>query len=191
LFQILYRLSFINYLSKILYFLIGVFTLILCIFSFKDFLNAKNNNLKQIKLKLPKFLNKMIHSVIRKQMKMKYFILFSFVTGLVISVLEFACTGQIYFPTIMYVIGVPELKTRAISMLLLYCFMFVLPLIIIFLLAGYGIKLKKLINISKKNTVYSKLLISLIFLFLSIYMFYTALNCKNYNSTECRVQSTE
>jgi cadmium resistance protein CadD (predicted permease) len=72
----------------------------------------------------------------------------------------------------MYVIGVPELKTRAISMLLLYCFMFVLPLIIIFLLAGYGIKLKKLINISKKNTVYSKLLISLIFLFLSIYMFY-------------------
>jgi hypothetical protein len=62
----------------------------------------------------------------------------TFVAGVVISAIELACTGQVYLPTILFVLSVPELQARAGVYLLLYNLMFVLPLLVVFLLAYFG-----------------------------------------------------
>jgi cytochrome c biogenesis protein CcdA len=57
----------------------------------------------------------------------------TFITGVVISIIELACTGQVYLPTILFVLGVPELRLQAGVYLVLYNLMFVLPLVVVFL----------------------------------------------------------
>ena len=53
--------------------------------------------------------------------------------------LETVCTGQLYLPTVGYVVG-RGLGTWDIwAHLLLYCAAFVLPLIILFLLVAFGV----------------------------------------------------
>jgi len=53
-------------------------------------------------------------------------------TGFLVSVLELACTGQIYLPTLIFISHVPELRANALIYLLVYNFMFVIPLIVVF-----------------------------------------------------------
>ena len=69
---------------------------------------------------------------------MRAFVPVTFVTGEVISVIELACTGQVYLPTILFVLGMPEVQMQAGMYLVLYNLMFILPLVAVFLLAYFG-----------------------------------------------------
>jgi len=56
----------------------------------------------------------------------------------VVSIVELACTGQVYLPTIIFVLGLPQWRARAALALVAYNLMFVTPLIVVFLLAYFG-----------------------------------------------------
>ncbi len=58
--------------------------------------------------------------------------------GFAISVLELVCTGQVYLPTITFVMGVEEMRRHALSYLLLYNLAFVAPLLVVFALVHWG-----------------------------------------------------
>jgi hypothetical protein len=49
---------------------------------------------------------------------------------LIVSVLELACTGQVYLPTISFVVGIPEMRASAIAYLVMYNLVFILPLLV-------------------------------------------------------------
>lgn len=59
----------------------------------------------------------------------------SFLTGLSISFVEFACTGQIYLPTLSYIAHKKGVTVERLAYLLLYNIFFLLPLLGIGLLA--------------------------------------------------------
>ncbi len=102
-------------------------------------------------------------------MKAKFIVPVSFVTGILISLLEFLCTGQIYLPTIVYITGIDSLRVKALFYLILYNFSFVLPMIAIFMIAyktNTSRKISEFLNIRLKGI---KLAISGLFLFLAGY----------------------
>jgi hypothetical protein len=90
-----------------------------------------------------------------------------------VSLIELACTGQVYLPTIVFVLGVPGLRTRATLALLLYNLMFVLPLVVVFLLVYCGTTSQQLLAWMKRHAASVKLATAVLFLVLSGWLVYS------------------
>jgi cytochrome c biogenesis protein CcdA len=88
----------------------------------------------------------------------------AFVLGLGISLLEFLCTGQIYLPAIMYMHSVESLRAHAWLSLLVYCAMFVLPLVIVFAGLLFGMESHRLEEFARRHTAGVKLATGILFL---------------------------
>ncbi|NQV04037.1 MAG: hypothetical protein HQ532_00915 [Candidatus Omnitrophica bacterium] len=58
--------------------------------------------------------------------------------GFMVSVLESFCTGQVYLPTVAFVLRVPGKRISALLYLILYNLAFITPLIVVFLLGLIG-----------------------------------------------------
>jgi len=117
-------------------------------------------------LQLPDRLKKRIHKVIISENEpraRRNIVVAAASTGFFVSVLEMACTGQVYLPTIIYVMGAPGLKSRAVFYLFLYNVMFILPLIGVFALVYFGTTSEQLTGFLKKNTPIIKLLTAAVF----------------------------
>jgi len=150
------------------------FTASLCAFlavmSILDFLKARRGELSDMALNLPHALRKRINAVIRRGRKARSYVLGAFITGIVVSLLELACTGQVYGPTILAVMAVPEMRTRAIPYLLLYNLMFVVPLVVVFVLAYFGVSSKQLTKFFQANVAWVKLGMGLLFAALAAWL---------------------
>lgn len=156
--------------GKILYGIIALACLYMAYRSIRDYLKVKSGNLNDMEMKLPEPLRKRINATIREGQNAANYYVGAFVTGLLISFIELACTGQIYFPVIVTMMSVPELKAKAVSYLLLYNLMFVVPLIVVFILAYNGTTSKDLTNFLKKHAAAVKIGMALIFLALAIWL---------------------
>lgn len=145
---------------------LALVALVLAWLSFRDGLKALRGRIEESTLQLPEFLKTRIRSVIRVQAKSAHFIAAAFASGIVISLLELACTGQVYLPTIVYMMKQGSLT--AVGYLLLYNIAFVLPLIIIFVFAWLGMTSDALIDLQKKHTAAVRFATALLFLALWI-----------------------
>lgn len=125
-------------LGRWMYGLTGLLCVVLAVFSFIDFLKARRGEIGDMTLNLPHALRKRINAVIRRGRGGQAFVVGSFATGVVVSFLELACTGQVYLPTIVFVVSQPGMRVRATGLLVLYNFLFILPLLVVFVLAYYG-----------------------------------------------------
>ena len=74
-------------------------------------------------------------------------------------------------PTLVVVIRDSEKSARELSYLLLYNFMFILPLIVVFALTYYGLTTAALLAWSKKNVVFSKVLLGCFFVAMGVLVF--------------------
>jgi len=160
----------IELISKLIYPIAGICAFIFFYLSVMDYFKASEGKAEDMTLQLPKSVKGMIHKIIRKQVRMRYFVIAAFTTGFSVSLFEFLCTGQVYLPTLIYIMGVPELKASAIGYLILYNLMFVVPLIAIFLAAYYGTTSQAISGIFSKNVPAIKILTALLFLLLAIFM---------------------
>ena len=134
-------LSFLNEFSvvaKCVYLLAAIGTFTLAFLSLYDAIKAKQGKVKEITLQLPKPLKQRIHKVIREQTRTSGIIVGALVIGFAISVLELVCTGQVYLPTITFVMGVEGMRGHALSYLILYNLMFVTPLLVVFGFVYWG-----------------------------------------------------
>ena len=168
--RIITNLAAFSVISKIVYIITTCIALVLAILNFIDFFRAKKGQTSKMILQLPLFLKREIHKTIRRGSKVSFYFTSAFLIGLVISILELACTGQIYLPTIVYVSTIPNLKFRAYLYLILYNLMFILPLIIIFILYYVGATSKKIEYAIKGNVYKVKLITGLFFLILSTFL---------------------
>ena len=155
-----------------------VFTALLCftlaILSFRDVSKAKSGNLEEMQLKLPERLRKRINTVIRKGRSANSYAVGAFFSGIVISLLELACTGQVYLPTIIFVSSVPELRLRAIFYLIIYNLLFILPLVVVFILAYYGTTSKDLTKFLQKHAAAVKIGLGIVFAALGGWLLFSA-----------------
>jgi thiol-disulfide isomerase/thioredoxin len=132
-------LSFLPLVRKIFVLVTVALALILGVVSLYDYLQfKKKGTTKDAKLQLPSFLKNLIHFAIRKNVRLSNYILMAAVTGFIVSLLELACTGQIYLPTIMFISTIPDLKVNALFYLLFYNLMFVVPLVLVFSFTYWG-----------------------------------------------------
>jgi len=157
-------------LGRWVYGLTAVLCAGLAIFSFTDYLKARRGEIEDMSLNLPHAMRKRINAVIRKGRTTETYVAGAFVTGLVVSFLELACTGQVYLPTIIFVTSVPELRTRAVLYLVLYNLLFVFPLIVVFILAYYGTSSKELTRFLQRNAATVKLGMVLLFASLALWL---------------------
>ena len=94
----------------------------------------------------------------------------AFFTGFAVSLIELACTGQVYLPTIVYVLSRPDLAAQAFLYLVLYCLMFILPLIVVFVLSYFGTTSEQLGQFVNRHTAAIKLATAAVFVGLSLWM---------------------
>jgi len=171
LFQFLQRLTFLTLISRAVFALAAVLVLVLSAVSFYDYLLIRRGRRSsEMKLQLPRFLKRRIHEAIRRQSRSSRLALGAFLTGAIVSVLELACTGQVYLPTIIFVIGVEGLRTDAILYLLLYNLLFVLPLTVIFVISYLGVSSRQIGAVMEAHMDRVKLVLSLFFLLLGIFL---------------------
>jgi cytochrome c biogenesis protein CcdA/HEAT repeat protein/glutaredoxin len=147
--------------------LFAALALLAALFSFRDALRARRGRMDEMTLQLPGFLKDRIRGVIRTGARARRFVIAAFLTGVAISFLELACTGQVYAPIVYQI---QQGKLDAVVMLVIYNLAFIAPLIVIFLLAYGGLRSESLIALQKKHTFAVKIALGVLFLLLAAFI---------------------
>ncbi|MDT8297172.1 MAG: hypothetical protein RQ801_02635, partial [Spirochaetaceae bacterium] len=88
--------------------ILGVFLSLLALFSVIDGVRLSRGR-TDLLLKLPQNLSGRVHGIIRSSVRSGAAAGGSFVLGAVVALIELGCTGQVYLPTIVYVLSRPDL----------------------------------------------------------------------------------
>ncbi|MCK4753572.1 MAG: metallophosphoesterase [Planctomycetes bacterium] len=144
----------------------------LCGFSLVDFLRCLKGNVTDVTLQLPKFLKERIREKIRNFAKNNLaMVSASFVLGVVIAGMELTCTGQVYIP-IVTMISEPQHRVAAIFYLFVYNVAFILPLVVVFILAILGVNSEHMAKFFRKHIATVKLAFVLLFAAMALMIIY-------------------
>jgi hypothetical protein len=147
--------------------LIGGLAVLLGGLSARDGVLCVRGQQAEMGLRLPDFIHRRIHQVIRVGSRFRNVAIAAAVSGLIISVLEFGCTGQVYLPTIRAVVGPGGTGgARAAGYLLAYNLMFTLPLAAVFLLAFFGVSSQRLTALFQRHLATVKFATAAVFMVL-------------------------
>ncbi|MCM8820161.1 MAG: hypothetical protein NC925_05135 [Candidatus Omnitrophica bacterium] len=175
-FNFLYTIKNIYLAIKIFYYLVAFVCFVFAGFSFYDSIKfKKEKDVETITLQLPKFLKKKINVVIGSQLRQTNkdalnLAISSFIIGCLVSILEAACTGQVYLPTIVFILKYTPYKLKAFAYLLLYNLAFIFPLIVIFIVSLIGFGSQRLNNFLKKHLSLFKIILAIVFLLLGVFI---------------------
>lgn len=182
LFNVIYSLDKFLLVRKVFNISIGVFSLALGALSYYDLVTfKKTKDTKGLILQLPQTVKKRIYAIIgwhyRKPKEQKgrpsrphisRLVVSALVTGFLVSFLELVCTGQLYLPTIKFALKTTPVKLQALGYLLLYNLMFIMPLLVIFILALMGVTSGQFSKVLRKHIVTLKALMMILFFSLGI-----------------------
>ncbi len=168
IFQVLKKLQIFSVFSQLIYYAIALLALGLGIYSLCDYIRYKRTGqTKGCGLKL----YSRLRALADNGRALIILIVVAFVNGFIIALLESACTGQVYFPTIAFVLKVPGLRIHAFSYLVLYNLAFILPLVAVFLLARKGVASEKFAQFEQRHLGRIKLAYTLVFFSLAALLF--------------------
>lgn len=190
IFNFLYRMKNFILITRSLNLAIGIFSLCLGALSVCDVVRyIRTKAADTMALQLPQTVKNRIHAVIghfyrigrqtstateNSRPHLGYLIASAFVTGFLISLLEAVCTGQLYLPTIVFVMKSSQYKFQAFRRLLVYNIMFVAPLIAVFLLALLGATSQQFSAWLKRRLVPTKIILAVVFFGLGIFLIWRA-----------------
>lgn len=185
IFNFLYQLSGFWMLAKVFNISIGIFSIILGVVAIYDFLKfRKTRDTESLILKLPQAVKNQIHAVIgmhyRKTKsalaekpigpRLVRLIISALISGFLVSILEAVCTGQLYLPTITYILKTTPFKLKAFIYLITYNIMFIFPLFVIFLLALFGVTSVQFAKFIRKHMLSIKMLMAALFISLGVFL---------------------
>lgn len=180
LFNFLYALSSFYYVILIFkYLTIGLCALFFFLSLYDFIIYKKTGNTDKILLQLPKSYKEYIHKVMRfflrdKEKSTLRLVGAALAVGFVVSLVEAVCTGQVYLPTIVILLKEADAHfLRAMQYLLLYNFMFIVPLIVVFVLVLMGYESQGFNAFLKKHLAFTKFLLCLVFLGLLILLIFS------------------
>lgn len=172
IFSFIEHFSFLPIFSQIVYLITFIIAFFLGIFSLYDYIQLKRGRPSKMKLQVPNFLKKRIHQIIRvrsdvleanKESPSFRFLLAAIVIGFMVTLFQSTCTSQVYLPTILFVTNVPSLRGSAVLYLILYNFVYILPLLVIFGIVYWGVTSEQLSFFLQKRASTIKLLTSVFF----------------------------
>ncbi len=170
-FRVLERLSIYTAVSKVIYGATIVLLLVLIVLTAADVYRFyRTGQTRDQLLQLSPRTKRRIHDVIRRGLKTRNLLIGSIGIGALVTLFEAACTGQVYLPTIVLVLQDPTLRPNALFFLVLYNLLFIIPLVVVFLLAYGGIASGSFAAWSRRNYVGTRIALGLLFLLLAILM---------------------
>lgn len=167
---------------------IGSLSLIFAVLAVFDLVKfVKSGQTEGMSLQLPQAVKNQIHKVIGLRYRKDKataavapsasvfkLVITALITGFLVSILEAVCTGQVYLPTITFVLKSTDIKLKALAYLVLYNLMFILPLFLIFLCALAGTTSEDFARFLKKHFMLSKVLMAILFFVMGIYLIWRA-----------------
>jgi cytochrome c biogenesis protein CcdA len=132
----------------------------------------KSGDTKDIKLKLPKAVKLRINRIISKNLTGSRLIIGAVITGFLVTLLEAVCTGQTYLPTIVLMTRFSDGSLQLIGWLylIMYNFIFVLPLLAVMIAAYHGMTWDRLAKVTQNNLTLLKILLGIVMLGLATYL---------------------
>ena len=172
LFSLLRTLSVFHFLGLVIRRLVLIALAVLAALSFRDAWNFRRTGRPEaVTLRLPDRIQRLIHRVMRAHMPARRLALGAAATGFLVTLLESVCTGQVLVPTLTYMAACAGgNRGRALLLLTLYNIMFILPHLMVFFAAYHGATNERFIAWSRRNVVWSKLLMGLFFAGLALIM---------------------
>ncbi|MBL7085032.1 MAG: hypothetical protein ISS43_02865 [Candidatus Omnitrophica bacterium] len=162
------KLQLFSFWSRLIYFAVAFLALALGIYNLCEYIKYKRTGqMKGCSLKL----YERLRSITNNRKTLIILIITAFINGFIVALLESACTGQVYFPIIAFVAKIPNLRLHALLFLILYNLAFILPLVIIFLLAYKGATSESFSLFTNKHFAGIKLTYTFLFFALAILLF--------------------
>jgi len=179
LFNFLYAFKGFWIITRVLNTAIGALSILLGMFALYDFYKfRKTKETDGLLLQLPSAVKNRIHYVIglhyRKDKDkasssgLSRLILSAVITGFLVTLLEAVCTGQLYLPTILFILKTSKMKLEAAGYLIFYNLLFIAPLFAVFILSLLGITSSQFSAFLKKHMGAIKLIMAGVFLALGI-----------------------
>ena len=154
-------------ISDIIRWILFSILIIFTALSIRDYFIIRGGNPGKILLQLPMSMKKRIHKSVRTYTRSTALIGSSIIMGFFVSVFELGCTGQIYFPTIAYLVQVEKEFTGYI-LLAVYNIGFIIPLLLVFVFTYTGVSSDKITKLFQRNMGKVKIGTAVLFLSLAV-----------------------
>lgn len=165
LLRVLHAFWGLHLLRQVLEILMVGLLLLFAWLSFRDaFRYRASRNPDDITLQLPRPIRQLTHRVMHREIKTHHGVAMAFGIGALVTAIETVCTGQLYVPTLVFVVRSRQSVSQGLSYLALYNLMFVAPLVLVFALTYAGLTQGRLLAWSVRNVVISKCLLGFFFL---------------------------
>jgi len=170
--EVIEKIAVLESLGRVLSYALAAFVLVIFVLNVRDGILCLQGRLAETTLQLPKMIKQRVRDVVRTGARHPRFVVTAFGSGVIISVLELACTGQVYAPTIYYM--VQSGSGTAVMWLLIYNLAFIAPLVLIFTMTFFGLRSDALIRFQTEKTATVKFLTAALFLVLFVVLIATA-----------------
>lgn len=154
----------IKWLSLLMVVVAGILSLIDAYRAFRS--NGKDKML----LVLPENFKNRIRKRLRVTAHGGSLIVGSFISGIIISFLEAACTGQTYMPIISALVADSTTANKGYWLLLVYNILFIIPLLAVFFCVFFGMTSEQIGNIARKRVWITKSALGVMFLTIAIWL---------------------
>ena len=174
--SVLRQLQNWRWLKIALYGGIGIVGLVLCVLHLRDAIRfRRTGKASDMDMGLSKDTHRNIHEKIRKFTTYRTWLMgpAAVLLGGMVSTMELACTGQVYFP-MLAAMSAQGFNARFIRMLTCYNLFFILPLAVITVLAAYGVGAKSLGDWAKNHVFSTKIVMAALFALLGVLMIWLA-----------------
>lgn len=142
--EVVARLTLLRRFALLFNWGLALFVAAVALLNFWDGVQCLRGRMGEMVLQLPASFKARIHDVVRHSTRHRRFVLAAFLAGMVISLLELACTGQVYAPTLIYIMKTGVSRRGVFAYLLLYNVAFVIPLAFVFYGAYSGLRSERL-----------------------------------------------
>jgi cytochrome c biogenesis protein CcdA len=145
----------------------GLMLALMAVFAWLSFRDAlrfrRSGNAADVSLQLPQGIQRRIHATMKRGLRRRSLLLGGLGIGLIVTVLESVCTGQVYVPALVLMIKSGDAVWLCAGYLAVYNAIFVAPLIVILALTCWGLGTPALVAWSRRNVVIGKVALGLFF----------------------------
>lgn len=146
---------------------VGAMALVFAVLSARDIVLIRKGKRDGLGLSLPAPLRGRVNAAIRAGVSSPLFFGGVFVAGVVVALLELACTGQVYFPAIAFMVQSGG-SLYGYGSLFLYNAAFITPLLLVLLLVLLGLRLEAVRSFFLRHLVAARAVQALVVLALGI-----------------------
>ena len=167
-FTALRTLAGIAIVSQLLRWALVAVLLVFAGLSVYDFTLIRAGRATEMLLQLPSSFKKRIHASIRTRVRVAALAGSSLVLGFLVSIFEFACTGQVYLPLLGYLARMRR-QVDAVGLLALYNLCFILPLLVVFGASYLGVGSERITTLFRAHMGKVKICLAMVFVGLAVF----------------------